>query len=270
MKKKISVLLSCVMGITALLGMAGCKIGDWRIENEEGDFIYWWLYGNSTRILGLSEQGKMKETIIIPEKIAGKDVHDYTFETERWGVEGNLESENLKQLYIEPYVGVYMADFNCSPNLEKVVFRGGVDFLNGTKSIKGNQRGVKCYLPSWDDRWTVDEFGCIQECLIESEENVKLYITNVSFLDNFGRDKDFYYWVDIVNYGEKIENIPEDPESGQFDEFLGWYKEPECINKWDFENDTLPEPIYNEEGKELYQETRLYAKWLNKWLDKNN
>ena len=44
--------------------------------------------------------------------------------------------------------------------------------------------------------------------------------------------------------------------------FGGWYKEPECINEWNFETDTLPQAQYGEEGKELYQETKLYAKWI--------
>ena len=48
--------------------------------------------------------------------------------------------------------------------------------------------------------------------------------------------------------------------------FGGWYKEPECINEWDFGTDVLPEERteINEEGEEevVYQETKLYAKWL--------
>lgn len=47
--------------------------------------------------------------------------------------------------------------------------------------------------------------------------------------------------------------------------FGGWYKEPACINEWDFEEDTLPEERMevNEDGEEevVYQETELYVKW---------
>ena len=45
-------------------------------------------------------------------------------------------------------------------------------------------------------------------------------------------------------------------------EFDGWYKESECINAWDYEADALPEVQIDEEGQEVYQETRLYAKWI--------
>ena len=263
MKQKISIVMSCMMGIAALFGMTGCK-KDWRTPSEEGDFICWLPpFGSTAGIMGLSEQGKMKETIIIPEEIAGKNVRDYTYENP-WGEpEGNLESENLRELYIIPQVSMYKVDFNYSPNLEKVVFCYGIFYLDGVVSVKDNQRGVKCYVAgSWRESAIVDEFGCIQNYVLGKEETVKLHIANVSFILNFGITyDDDYYWVDNLNYGEKIGCIPEDPNREPAADFLGWYKEPEGINKWDFEKDTLPEPIYNEEGKELYQETRLYGKW---------
>ena len=44
--------------------------------------------------------------------------------------------------------------------------------------------------------------------------------------------------------------------------FAGWYKEPECINAWDFENDLTPELEYDGDGKLVFKETKLYAKWI--------
>jgi uncharacterized repeat protein (TIGR02543 family) len=44
-------------------------------------------------------------------------------------------------------------------------------------------------------------------------------------------------------------------------EFAGWYKEKECINKWDFANDIVPAKVYNSGNEYQYQETILYAKW---------
>lgn len=70
-----------------------------------------------------------------------------------------------------------------------------------------------------------------------------------------------YYWIDNCDYGTKIEYIPENPEREGY-AFGGWFKEAGCINKWDFDEDTLPERKLDEEGREIYQETRLYAKWI--------
>ena len=32
--------------------------------------------------------------------------------------------------------------------------------------------------------------------------------------------------------------------------------------EWNFEEDRLPETLYNENNEEVYQETKLYAKWI--------
>ena len=62
-------------------------------------------------------------------------------------------------------------------------------------------------------------------------------------------------------YGEKIEYIPEQPLRDGYT-FDGWYKESECVNIWDFETDALPESQVDDKGQEIYQETKLYAKWI--------
>ena len=89
---------------------------------------------------------------------------------------------------------------------------------------------------------------------------------NVSYFFNYDNEENYgYYWVDDFDYGSRIEYVPEDPTREGYT-FCGWYKEAECINKWDFDSDTLPEESteISEDGKEevVYQETKLYAKWV--------
>ena len=101
---------------------------------------------------------------------------------------------------------------------------------------------------------------------------------NITYYFNFETDINYgVYWVDDVDYGEKIEYIPANPVREGY-EFGGWYKETECINKWDFTTDALPEEQFEEieeestdletekeiEKKTIYQETKLYAKWIKK------
>ncbi len=94
-----------------------------------------------------------------------------------------------------------------------------------------------------------------------------VYPANVSYKWNYEEAPNSgYYWIDDY-YNEIISYIPTDPirEGYIFD---GWYKEPECINKWDFDNDIVPgtewEFITQSPHKTLveYQETILYAKWV--------
>lgn len=53
---------------------------------------------------------------------------------------------------------------------------------------------------------------------------------------------------------------PEKPKREGYT-FGGWYKEAECINKWSFDMDKVPDKSYDEKGNYLFSETRLYAKW---------
>lgn len=94
---------------------------------------------------------------------------------------------------------------------------------------------------------------------------------NYEFAENDG-----YFWVDSYD-NETISFIPPEPERSGY-AFSGWYKEPECINAWDFETDktgeklvvdnntiahygnnylpTLPSQYTEKDG------LKLYAKWI--------
>jgi uncharacterized repeat protein (TIGR02543 family) len=56
-----------------------------------------------------------------------------------------------------------------------------------------------------------------------------------------------------VEKGSTIQK-PTSPEKEGYI-FDGWYKEKECINKWDFEIDTV-------KLEENIEEIKLYAKWI--------
>ena len=67
--------------------------------------------------------------------------------------------------------------------------------------------------------------------------------------------------VDNYSYGGQIDEYWDMPLRDGFT-FMGWYKEPKCKNKWDFENDKLPAVEYDEEGNPTeFIETKLYAGW---------
>ncbi|MBQ7339903.1 MAG: InlB B-repeat-containing protein [Clostridia bacterium] len=68
------------------------------------------------------------------------------------------------------------------------------------------------------------------------------------------------FFINDFERGEKIENTPYEPTREGY-KFKGWYKEPECVNAWNFEEDRLPAPEYYENGELKYVETCLYAKW---------
>jgi uncharacterized repeat protein (TIGR02543 family) len=197
---------------------------------------------DNLQIMGLTDKGKEQEYLIIPEKIDGITVArigcgngiSVRAINEKFGVgHAQLESENLKKVFFINNVTIkegFGGKLLNSPLLE------GVFFI----SEKYYRLPVSySYVYGWNQ-----------------------IISNVSYFYNYDNaPNDNYYWIDDYDYGEKISFIPPEPTRACYT-FGGWYKESECINKWNFEIDALPSALYGEDNLELYQETKLYAKWI--------
>ena len=236
---------------------------------EDGDFIYWLRSNccNTTEkhliIEGLTEQGKNKKVLVVPKENNGYIVMHLGIGVLMWGSWGNIESQNLERFYAEEVNrGYYGKDPFASiagffdrkteatpedgipnPNLEKIILKCVIrkDFGYGYGWVYNRKSPMENSVnPNW---WSHEEY------------------TNVSYWLNYESENLGLYWVDDFDYGTAITYIPENPirEGYIFD---GWYKEPECINEWDFETDTLPQAKYNEQEEEIHQETKLYVKWI--------
>ena len=215
---------------------------------------------------GLSEVGKSKQIIVVPDFIDGKPVT--ILSAPFWmGYIGQLESENLEVLYFKgtPKCNA-RGTFQGCPNLKKIVW------LKTDLEDEIIQRCLRTICEGINRQITT-VYVCSSLNTI-SYRCKDTHPANISYLYNYeGAKNEGYYWVDNFDYGEKIGYVPENPEREGY-VFGGWYKEPECVTVWDFNTDTLPEAKYaeetgsyedeewhREEGEELYQETRLYAKW---------
>ncbi|MEG2086460.1 MAG: InlB B-repeat-containing protein [Clostridia bacterium] len=89
-------------------------------------------------------------------------------------------------------------------------------------------------------------------------------IASIEFLLNFKTDETDVFWLDIEPAESLIRKWYEGyyvPEREGYT-FIGWYKEPECINEWNFESDKTPAEVLDKTtGEPITQITRLYAKW---------
>lgn len=81
---------------------------------------------------------------------------------------------------------------------------------------------------------------------------------NIEFYYNIDSAPCEMYWIDYEKDQTLIFEPPVPYVEGY--EFLGWYKEPECIKKWHFDKDMIDESIDVENMVEL----KLYAKWNKK------
>lgn len=113
--------------------------------------------------------------------------------------------------------------------------------------------GVEGY-PIYVPYETYDEFN---KLFIYGNEENNLIKANVTYYLNYP-DKIYeyneYYYIDYYDNGSLIEFIPPNPEKEGYT-FEGWFKEPECINQWDFTKNLT----YNVEESPV---TNLYAKWV--------
>ena len=251
MKKKLwKVWIVLILAVMAfMVGLfSGCS------RDEEWGYFTVKFYDDreTAYITGLTEEGQQQRFLVIPEEIDGVRV-------------STIGERPLLQMWSS----IGYADI-CSEKLEKVYFSTSVYVVSG--SFRNSLNFTKAMIIA------NEAVNGLDEAQITRYYSNKVYLgfsvhsqeyngrANVSYFYNYDIEKNYgYYWIDDGDYGGKIEFIPPEPEREGYT-FGGWYKEPECINKWDFETDVLPEERteINEEGEEevVYQETKLYAKWL--------
>lgn len=252
MKKIICFLLLSIFCFCGLGTISGCREIGLRLYESEF-FIYTVGYDtNNVSILGLTDKGKEQEYLVIPETIANKEVTSVDYWelatrkiTKKYGDAkySGLQSDSLKKIFITQKIKVYSEKFFTMATNQLSVF-----FISNDTMWQERMERYDYYV-------TKDNVYIPRGALINHKANVT-YFYNYENAKNDG-----YYWIDNYAYGEKIEYIPENPTRDGYT-FDGWYKESECINKWNFEVDTLPEEQFNEEEITIYQETKLYAKWI--------
>ena len=248
MKKGIQ-LLSMILCFIVLFPLTGCGL---RLYESEY-FIYTVGYdSNRVSILGLTDKGREQEYLVIPEKIDGKEVVALSYDDynekkieEKFGDKkySGLRSDNIKKMFVVPTVTVKSGRF-----FQYVKDCIEVFYVSNEVRLQDNLQHYTYYYTNYN---------------VEYNRRSEGIAANISYYYNYEQaPNNGYYWIDNYKYGEKIEYIPPIPERDGY-AFDGWYKESDCINKWDFETDALPQAQVDDQGQEIYQETKLYAKWIS-------
>ena len=216
-------------------------------ERESGDFVVL-FYKDHCEISGTTEQGNEKKYLVIPKQIEGCEVTAFGVTLLLGMDDPEIHSDALERIYFEAPIKLSKGPLEDCPNLEKIMYPEVIDLYR--------MRKTETYYPRMRYDAVYDENDSVQYA----------NRANVSYYYNYEReDGEVYYWIDDYDYGGVIEFVPPAPEREGY-EFGGWYAEPECVTAWDFESDTLPEEktTTNENGEEeiVYQETILYAKWI--------
>ena len=250
MIKKILRILMITILVSTTLMLSACS---GFVRNEEWGYFTVKFYDDreTAYITGLTEEGQQQRFLVIPEEIDGVRVSTIGERPplQMWSSIGYADfcSDKLEKIYIPISIYILGGSFRNSPNLEKAI-------IITNEFIRGSVSPAKIY------------YSNMQYLSFSAHSQEYNGRANVSYFYNYDIEENYgYYWIDDWDYGGKIEFIPPEPEREGYT-FGGWYKEPECINKWNFETDVLPEERteVNEEGEEevIYQETKLYAKWV--------
>lgn len=195
----------------------------------------------SIAVVGISAKGEEKNVLYIPGKISGYPVEYISLRSPSTFMDSYhtfSTSESLEKLYIP---GTVKSVEQFGDQILKVdVFLLHEEYTEDShKAIHsaayhiGNER--------------VFVYSNLYESLEDEKEACRP--ANVSYHLNYETENNkTLYSLDNYSSGEAL--IPPEAPSRYNYDFEGWYKEAECINKWDFENDCYSD-----------YEVKLYAKW---------
>ncbi len=266
--------------LISFITLSGCKDGFFSTKNHDitKDFIsgmnfelYFVEDGGYYTIVDVTEEGKQQESLYFPSIF--RDFGGYGIKVTSLGFRhiygGELGSDTISV--------DYCMDIN-DMQATKFYFSYTMDGVNDIHMAENNRKeAVSYFIPykdyagfyrhaAWADfenvHWYVNA-ECY-DAIMENGmyQNLTIHKANVVYDFNYlGAPNDRVLSIDNGVYGENIQKYPFviSREGYNFD---GWYKEPECVNAWNFVVDKLPEAQYDGENNLIFQETRLYAKWL--------
>lgn len=269
-KKRIIIPFFSLILATILTFFMGCSCLVGQIY-EDGFFIFSRVSVDKIELIGLTDKGLEQEVLVVPEYTRERRVRTIGAGglqkneiAEKYGTEHiNFNSEKLKRVYIPFSVRGPAGLINIFD--EQMTFDVfAVMRIENTDWKRFHGGNVKISSSQFFERYpSMRESGihCHQKI---SEYYREILPANVTYHYNYPTTKNGgIYWIDDYD-GELISYIPENPYRAGYT-FCGWYKEPECINKWDFEKDIVPEKVYKDEAMYdvlyIYSELNLYAKW---------
>jgi uncharacterized repeat protein (TIGR02543 family) len=197
--------------------------------------------------------GQEQETIDIPRTIDGKEVWYIGYGIIKSLMANGVypfTSQNLKKMYIHDNIISIERDIFATAKEWDIMlcsadYNFDLDWI--ADSVHGN---IYIYQFLYDK--TVEDLK--QSGTSDPRYGEKILPANIVFLNNYSDEiNGGYYMLDNIKTGNKITPPPSPEREGY--EFVGWYIDAGCTNKWNFVN-----VIEIENGDEF----RLYAGWQQK------
>ena len=283
-KRILAVILSMISLAIMCCMLGGCQTEEERVEANsflDGYFKYYYIRQTDSYAIVGDGDVPYPETLAIPAYYKGKEVTDIYYSVDSGIYFNGVMGPSLKNVKKVYYPFLYETNYsmtkfyeNNSLSVEK--FYPSVVFCVNNKSYMSvfRSRGIKLYytkavfdtIEYTGGAWlkeTFNDYKIVIYYKSNNEKHCEFQIANTSYVFNYdGAPNDGYFFINDFERGGLIEDTPYAPQRDGYT-FGGWYKEAECINKWDFEQDRLPEATYDEEGYVTdFVETKLYAAWI--------
>ena len=288
MKKQLTAVILCIVLVFASM-LCGCtheSEGE-KIRNGyeiDGCLKYYYLE-EKDRYLIVGDIGEYNpKTMVIPAYYKGKEVQvGYRSKKEWLPQYFSLSLTNVSCVYFPFGNYDYSIIFSTIPNSDNLVLKTiyyCIDWLSPAEILfrrQDNRNGILyCKYPAFLERKERIGKDFTETVSMENDYTMAVTITinstkpfvyqyriqvaNTAYIFNYdGEPNGGYFFINNFDWGKKIDPAPYMPMRNGY-EFKGWYKEPECINLWNFESDTLPQE--SEIGEN--PETKLYAGWEKK------
>ena len=288
MKKQLTAIVLCIVLVFASM-LCGCahESESEKIRNGykiDGCLKYYYLE-EEDRYLIVGDIGEYNpKTMVIPAYYKGKEVQVGYRSRKDWSPKNFAPSlTNVSCVYFPfgNYDDSIMDDvIPVGNNLVLETIYYCVDWVKTAERLfrkKGSvDRVLYCKYPAFLERkermgmWLTEtvsmenDYTMIVTVTIGLRDlydyQYKIRVANTAYMFNYdGEPNGGYFFINNFDWGKKIDPAPYMPMRNGY-EFKGWYKEPECINLWNFESDTLPQE--SEIGEN--PETKLYAGWEKK------
>ena len=282
-KKLLTIGLAILLMLCMSVNLVGCKnemktstdgtfkffrLGDYRFNDSKD---------NRYVIVGTVDE--LPKTIYIPAYYKGQEIISIYYRIPSYiggGTDYGLDLKGVDKAYL-PYACSLSGFANYTENFNPG--RAKELYLSYNYSSGGCwEEDLVYYCSNYNEKYTVFLTPSSYKLFIERmngsysikeidgvywyDDNAAIKRANTAYIFNYENcANDGYFFINNFEYGATIENTPYEPNRDGYT-FGGWYKDSECINEWDFETDILPQAQYDEEEREIYQETKLYAKWV--------
>ena len=284
--KKITAVILCIVLVFASM-LCGCmRVTDGeKIRNGykiDGCLKYYYLE-EKDRYLIVGDIGEYNpETMVIPAYYKGKEVQ-VGYVSQNWPPQRfSLSLTNVSCVYF-PF-GNYDDSivYDVLPDGDELVLEtiyyceDGIECIEELFKKDGRDDGILyCKYPaflfrkkrigmhsetvSMENDYTMLVTVTLKSAILFVYQ-YRIRVANTAYMFNYeGEPNGGYFFINNFDWGKKIDPAPYMPMRNGY-EFKGWYKEPECINLWNFDSDTLPQE--SEIGEN--PETKLYAGWGKK------